>query len=380
MAFGRAERDASSTGIGLAGVTLGIAGVVAAATFLYGLDHLKRTPRLVGWNWDTAGYDAASEGSSGRSDLDAALRDAKSVERVGGLSVYATQGISLADLKGEAFPMAFATGGHAIEPTVTKGRAPKAADEVLLHRHLADALGADVGDAVTLRGVDARGATVEREFELVGLGVVPILDGRIDRGFAVTLDGLGTISPYSEADYALVNYAPGASSDDLDRELRASGIQFDAPFGVDRPKTADIAQLDLERAGQAPWILAILVGVMAAGVLMHLVLTASRAFRRDLAMHRALGFVRRQLVGASMTHAVALVGIALVLAVPIGIIAGRALWLTYARGLGVAPETAISWTSLGELVMGVAALAALTALPIALRLSRMQCAPVLRAE
>jgi hypothetical protein len=263
---------------------------------------------------------------------------------------------------------------------VTSGRAPKAANEVLLHRHVAATLDAELGDAVRLRGLDADGREVERAFELVGLGVVPVMDGRIDAGVALTIDGLATISPYGEADFAIANFAPGASRADLFRELRAEGIEFKEPFDAERAGAGGIVHLDLERAGQAPWILAVLVGAMAAGVLVHLVLTASRAHRRDLAMHRALGFVRRQLVGASLTHAIALVGIALVVAVPTGIVTGNALWRTYARGLGVAPEAAVSWASLGELIAIVAVLAALTALPIALRLSRMQCAPVLRAE
>jgi ABC-type lipoprotein release transport system permease subunit len=77
------------------------------------------------------------------------------------------------------------------------------------------------------------------------------------------------------------------------------------------------------------------------GTLAHVLLTSVRRRRRDLAMLKALGLVRRQVLGVVEWQAAALAGTALLLGVPLGILAGRWAWVLFASSAGVAPGASI---------------------------------------
>jgi hypothetical protein len=101
--------------------------------------------------------------------------------------------------------MSFDPATDGIGPVVLEGRAPEGADELLLSPGLAADHGLEIGDVTTLYsagqlaglasalGVPLDGLEVDevtaRFFEVVGIGVIPVLDGRLDSGASLTLDG-----------------------------------------------------------------------------------------------------------------------------------------------------------------------------------------------
>jgi ABC-type antimicrobial peptide transport system permease subunit len=83
-----------------------------------------------------------------------------------------------------------------------------------------------------------------------------------------------------------------------------------------------------------PALLAALVGALALAVLAHALVTTLRRRRRDLAVLRTLGFLRRQLGAAVLAFAATTVGLAVVVGAPIGIGIGRWSWQLVADSLG----------------------------------------------
>ena len=124
-------------------------------------------------------------------------------------------------------------------------------------------------------------------------------------------------------------------------------------------KSTDVSNLE-KVAGLPPVVAAVLATLGALG-LVHAVLVATRRQRRDLAVLRALGFVRGQvwsLVGVQ-TAAYCLVGV--VVGVPLGIIVGRWSWRVLARQLGAAddpltPSSLLLVVPVTVLLIGVLAL------------------------
>ena len=105
---------------------------------------------------------------------------------------------------------------------------------------------------------------------------------------------------------------------------------------------------------------AVLAGGVAAGTVAALGLTlvaSVRRRRRDLALLKTLGFTRGQLAAAVAWQSTVVAVVGLVVGVPLGIAAGRWLWLAFARELSAVPDPVVP--------VGSIALAAVTALVLA---------------
>ena len=140
---------------------------------------------------------------------------------------------------------------------------------------------------------------------------------------------------------------------------------------------------DLVNFGQVedlPLLLGLALGAAALLTLAHLLLTAVRRRRRDLAVLRVLGLTGGQVRATVSWMAVTVALAALVAGIPVGIACGRLAWEFFADELGVQPVTVVPAVPVGILIAGGLALAvALAALPGA-RASRARPAAVLRAE
>jgi ABC-type lipoprotein release transport system permease subunit len=84
-------------------------------------------------------------------------------------------------------------------------------------------------------------------------------------------------------------------------------------------------------------LLSILFGAMAAAALAHVLVTAIRRRRRDLAILKTLGFVQRQVRSAVAWQASAVALLAVVAGIPAGVVLGRWGWRLVASEFGVVP-------------------------------------------
>ena len=186
---------------GLATIAVALAVVAGVVTFGAGLQRLRSTPQLVGWNWDffvfldDPDYEATAARIAERPDV------ARS-----GMGIIFTEGLSLVDdFSDELVFMGFDAGAGGVEPVAIDGRAPEGPDEILLAPRLAEHHELSVGEVTTLYGftplaqmalalevpwqVLGEDEVSELPVEVVGIGVIPVLDGRLDTGAALTIDG-----------------------------------------------------------------------------------------------------------------------------------------------------------------------------------------------
>src|SRR2546421_9552136 len=157
------------------------------------------------------------------------------------------------------------------------------------------------------------------------------------------MDGLRRVAPGELRDASelplVVRYRPGTNVRAKLSELRE---RFPLLFPIQvRERGADL--VSLTHVESAPIALAGLLGFMSAATLVHALVSAVSRRRRDIAILKTLGFVRRQVRGAVSAQASILAAIALALGLPVGIAAGRWAWNAFARNLGVVPAARTPW-------------------------------------
>ncbi len=384
----------------LGAVVLGIVGVTGALTFAGNLDHLRDTPRLIGWNWDVASGYPANTGRDGELEPLPERRVVRTfsedgrVERVSAgtfFTPFPGRLLQLGPSHVEAYVMSFGTGGPAVTPSVVRGRAPRASDEVLLGTETADRLGVGVGEIVDARGrsgewdLPETWADIDTQLEVVGTGIIPMSGdlSPLGTGAAVTLDGLARLRGTGgvEVDTIWLDVRDGVDPDaviaDAGEELGVSrdSLEFHLAF-----EDLEVLQLLQVRAVEdMPAYLAAFTALMAAVVLLYIVLSTLRARRREVAVLQALGFGRRQVHGTVAWQAAALAVLSATVGVPLGVVAGRAVWLLYADRLGVVGE-AIVPAALLLLIPGVLAVAVLVAAGPAWAAARVPPGSRLRVE
>ena len=146
--------------------------------------------------------------------------------------------------------------------------------------------------------------------------------------------------------------------------------------GVQRP--AEIA--NYKTIGLTPAILVagLVLGAMAA---LALTLVASvRQRRRDLALLKTIGFVRRQLAAAVAWQATTAAVVGIVVGIPLGIVVGRWLWDLFAEQINAVPYPTVSVPSVVLVALGTVLLANLVATLPARSAARTPTAMMLRTE
>src|SRR5439155_20434695 len=121
----------------LLGTLVAVAGVVAAVTFGVSLQHLVDTPREQGWNWDVVVGNPNTQAIAG--DPSAAPLQAEMVallarnRYVGTFSGFALSDFTSVDGRPVHLAAIETVRGSVFQPIV-QGRAPVAADEIVLGR------------------------------------------------------------------------------------------------------------------------------------------------------------------------------------------------------------------------------------------------------
>jgi predicted lysophospholipase L1 biosynthesis ABC-type transport system permease subunit len=232
-----------------------------------------------------------------------------------------------------------------------------------------------IGDVVSLT---AGGPPVR----IVGTAAIPAQEGG-EFGFVAWL-GAGAfdrLGVEASGQYLYVTIAPGARTDQLERAIvgdrpTAELDQFARLGGpAPPPNFANLRQI-----GGLPYLLAAFLGLLGLASLVHALLIAVRARRRDLAVLRSLGFVRGQVVGTIAWQATTTTLVGIIVGVPAGLVVGSWVWRRLASSLGTGPDVSVPLVVLG----GVAAAALLAAYLIALvparYASHLRPADVLRTE
>ncbi|MGH9027754.1 MAG: FtsX-like permease family protein, partial [Acidimicrobiia bacterium] len=134
------------------------------------------------------------------------------------------------------------------------------------------------------------------------------------------------------------------------------------------------------RVRNMPLLLGGALAILAGGTLAHVLGTAVRRRRRDLALLKALGFQRRQCTATVAWQANATIAVALLIGVPLGVIVGRGVWSFFADELGILSRPQVPLVTVLLCVLGAVALANIIAIIPGRAAARARPATVLRSE
>lgn len=337
---GLGRRGAGTSRAALIAAITGVAALAAATTYAASVDDLIDDPERQGWVWDVVvgNYSGDVAPEEGRDAL-AANPDVK---------VFAAYQTASADVDGQTVSLAeFEPDAVDLVPVLLEGRAPLADDEIALGRGTLDQLDKNLGDSVE---VSATGGAVDAT--IVGVivapaTITPAMD--LDSGGSITFGLSRLIYPGASQNIAafLVAFA-----DDVDPVAARARLGEDFPGTVVGPmQPLDLT--DLGRVRTVPFLLAGLLGAMALVSVVVTLATAARRRRREIAVLRSLGLARGQLRRVLTGEATMFVGLALVIGLPLGVVAGRLAWTLAADGLGteVGPTVPLLTIGIATLVV-----------------------------
>ena len=183
-----------------------------------------------------------------------------------------------------------------------------------------------------------------------------------------------------------MRWAPGAGTAEQQRVIarvnEAVGRMnegYEGGVSVLPPETpTDI--VNFGRVESMPRVLGAIFAVLGTATLAHTLVTAIGRRRRDLAVLKTMGFVRRQLTTTVAWQATTLVGIALLFGMPVGVAVGRWAWTLLADQLGLVSRPVTPVPALLLVVPATILLANLVAAAPAWLAARIQPAAALRTE
>ncbi len=385
-----AGRSAVPVRSALLGSILAVTLVVTTLTFGSSLQTLVSSPALYGWNWT---YTLNAVGSGGGDVPQVAFAMLHHDPYV---AAYSGASYNDVEIDGQGVPFLVENAGAPVMPPILSGQGVEAAHQIVLGAATLAQLGKQVGDDVTVSygtRADAPIYIPPTRLRIVGTATFPAIgfastvsdhtsmgtgallaNQVLPKSFVAVLDG-GSASQLDGPNLALVRLKPDAppraASASLERIAQASNHAFaSAPGGaagnaivvqgVQRP--AEI--VNYKTIGLTP---VLLVSGLALGAIAALALTllaSVRQRRRDLALLKTMGFVRRQLAAAVAWQATVAAVVGIVVGLPLGVIAGRWLWDLFADQIYAVPYPTVSALSLGLVVVGTLILAnAIAAVP-----------------
>jgi hypothetical protein len=349
-------------------VAAGLAGVIAVVTFARCSDRLHEQPRLHGWAFDAV----VSGGGQDPATFPAKFPRLASDSDVTALAFGAITDIILEGEPTEIVALDQAK-GSVVHPTLLAGRAPAGAGEIALGSGILEHLGKHVGDLVT-----AMGRSGPQRLRIVGRAAYPEMgdNGDVAHFGSLTTAGLGRLGSNPVAAVALFSVRNGV---DVKAVADRHGVG-------DKTETELVTSFEprrvrnLSAAGSVPWALAGFLTVLAVAAVGHALVMSVRARRRDIAVLRTLGLVRRQVGLTVAAQATTTVVVGAVVGVPLGIAAGRWSWALVATGLGVVDAPVVSALLIAGIIVGGTFLAILLASVPAAVASRLRPAAILRSE
>lgn len=138
--------------------------------------------------------------------------------------------------------------------------------------------------------------------------------------------------------------------------------------------------MNFGRVQDLPLLLGGSLGLLALLTIVHLLMTSVRRRRRDFAILRTIGFTRGQTHRTVTWQAGTLVGAALVIGMPLGIVCGRLTWQAFSHQLGIQPVVDIPLLTFMALVPAALALAVAIAAWPARSAARARPGEALRSE
>ena len=129
-----------------------------------------------------------------------------------------------------------------------------------------------------------------------------------------------------------------------------------------------------------PLIVGFVLALFGVATLLHVLVVSVARRRREVGLLKAIGLVRRQIAAVVCWQAATIAAVGIVVGIPLGVLAGRAVWQAFATNLGVVPVTEIEVGTLALLSAAVLCIAIVLAIGPALVSARSRPAALLRTE
>ena len=330
----------------LAGTVVAVAAVTAAAVFGTSLIALVGNPHQYGQNW-------SQELDLQFVDAPAAFAHAKVLSSEPAITGYAGGDYGQLTIDGQILP---AIGVDPLQGngylTLLAGRAPSAPDEIALGAQTLRALHRQLGQTVQVevRRIAIPGPATQLTMRIVGVAVLPSFGlyvlSSTDLGTGAVVSASLLSLPFKPTgctgrvtcyNFFLLRYRPGtdltAAADRLTAALTKLGAPIGCCMATSDQRPGDIK--DYAAIRDTPLVLGGVLVLLAVGTLAHVLVTGVRRRRRDLAVLKTLGLVRSQVLRVVAWQASALAGAALLVGLPLGVLAGRWAWALFAGSAGV---------------------------------------------
>ena len=372
----------------LVSITMTVTALVTVVVFGSNLRALDDSPQRFGWPADAL---VASDGGYGPFDKQ---RLAETLDDSPEVADWRFVGAGQVTIAGGLAPAAlFGPGDPTLSPTMTAGRPPDQAGDVVLGPDTMAGLGLSIGDRVEV-GSDEIATTMTVTGTAVFPVLGPVLASRtgLDRGVWLNeadyrqIDAISAFITYGLADEpqfsaAFVDLVPGGSLTRLNDELQAGeGITTGSSIDV----TAVIRPSEVRTAaaggGRTQTILVVVLGLVAELSTLLALAAVVRRRRSESAIHRVLGFTPGQVRATFLCQGLLMAAVAMVFGLPVGVVVGRTLWRMFADRLGVVPDPSLPFGALAIAAAVTMLVGLLGALGPAIRAARLSPALGLRAE
>ena len=368
------------------GAIVSVAALAAALTFGTSLQHLLNSPSQQGWNWDVlvgnpnTMTDQETQGGT-------LLAHNRFVGAYSAIAILAgaSQGTVVIDGKVVDMLLAFDPLKGSVYPPLLEGHAPRAVDEIVLANQTLQDLHRQIGQTVTIRGPQGQ----PRTLRIVGRMIAPLVGDLFtnnmgDGGWVIRASRAKQLAqmpanpsssvPPTVFTIFAVRYKQGVS-----QTAAFASLQQDFGRTVLRQLPSEDV-LNLESVDRLPTLFAGLGPLLGVTTVGNTLVASVRQRRRDLAIFKTIGFVRRQVAAVIAWQATSVSLVALVVGLPLGVAIGRWAWNVVTPGIGSVSPAIVSTVAVAAVVPAALLLANLIAAWPAWVAARVAPAVVMRSE
>ena len=317
---------------------LAVVVLTGALTFGASLDHLVTSPRQQGWNWNVL-VGNPNDTTDRETQGGALLAHNHFVASYSAIAILAGAGQGNASIGSVPLDTLIAIDPlkGAAHPPLLEGRPPRGINEVVLGTDTLHRLHRRVGQTVhtptptgrlTLHIVGRMIAPSIGDLFTNHLGDGGWVSGALAHQIVANQQAHPNGLPPTVFTLFAVRYAPGVS-----HQKAFASLERDFGPTVLRPLPAEDV-VNLQSVNRLPFILAGLVALLGTATLANTLVSAVRRRRRDLAILKTIGFVRRQVGALIAWQATTFSVVALIIGIPLGVAAGRWTWNLVASGIG----------------------------------------------
>ncbi len=351
-----------------AGLAVAVAGIATTAVLSTSYTRLAHQPARWGWNW------SSEPDYFGKATTASVMKRLISDPRVDAVGRFDT-GSVLVDGSSDTSGYALTALKGDMALTLRRGRLPTSRDEVALGEATLARAKTHIGGLVNIA---RRGSTTTEALMVVGTVVFPPTETRVvDTGTAFTPAGLVAHGQDEPTQSIVLRYPAHSDVRTIETGLaRDYGLEFN-PFTD--PQVPGVVR-KLSETRTVAIALAVFFALLGTIALANALVATVTRRRAHIGVLRTLGFRPTQVRAAVVVQAIALGLAAVAVGLPIGLVAGRALWRLLTNDVGALDGPSTPWLVIAAAVpVAVVWTTALAWWP-ARHASRERIAAALRAE